>query len=199
MKTFTTALSAIGIILLLLAVSAFRFQKTTIKQSNKVVFSYVSYEYGKPLQKNSEDFAVRRIYEVYDNKELKVIDKIYKGYEITTDIKLDNKLFKTISALKNINSFRTKIKLEEGKYYAGAYDYIAVWNRNSKEELCFITPLVSDKLVKLINSFYDIKLKTGTQETLTETPAEVGLYKVSIIPIHKESYLPQITLPPPSL
>lgn len=187
------------ILLSIVTLMSFTLRKNPVLQPDKLLFSYVSYEYGQPLQKKPDDFGIRRIYEVYDTKEVKVIDKLYDGYEITTHLKIDDRFYQQLLKLVNLKSLRVSDKLPEGEHFAGAYDYIAVKHDGVNEELCFIMPLVSDKLKSLIDSFYRIKLKAGQQKVIKETPAEVNRYKEKIIPVHKVSNLPLIELPPPSM
>jgi hypothetical protein len=186
------------LLFLLLSLSIVALQSFSTKNtspSDKTLFTYVSYEYGRPLQKQPDGFGIRRIYEVYETGELKVIDRLYDSYEITRNIKLDDALYQKLLNLTNLKSFRKKKKLEKGYSYAGAYEYIEVRNSSVNEELCFILPLVSNDLKELINAFYKINLETGQQNQIKETPTEVALYRDRIVPIHKISKLPLVELP----
>ena len=175
--------------------TAFKMNQVNSNEK-KLIFKYISYEYGFPLQKSDTGFQIRRSYQVYDSKELVVIDKLYKGYQITK-VSLNESFYDTLYNLQGLSSMVVKTKLNEGDYYAGAYDFISTDSEKSKERLCFILPFVSKRLKKIVADLYKIKLSEGIQTTMEIIPEEVENFKAEILPIHKKSNLPKIELPPP--
>ncbi|MNE52168.1 hypothetical protein D3C80_1468280 [compost metagenome] len=129
---------------------------------------------------------------------MKVFTTLYDGTEVTTKLKVDGNLYQEILKLKNLKSLRIAEKLKDGGHYAGAYDFIEVKCGKISEQLCFITPLVSDGLAKLIDSLYKINVDED-QKKIVNAPTEFSIYKSKIIPLHKISNLPLIELPPPPM
>ena len=162
----------------------------------KLIFEYISYEYGLPLQKSDTGFQIRRSYQVYNSKELIVIDRLYKGYQMTK-ISLNESLYDTLYKLENLKSMIVKTKLKDGDHYAGAYDFISLNSEKSEEKQCFILPFVSERLQRIVTDLYKIKLSEGIQVKMDIIPDQVGNFKAEVIPIHKKSNLPKIELPPP--
>jgi hypothetical protein len=174
--------------------SAFEM-KSDHSDENKLIFEYISYEYGLPLQKTDTSFQIRRTYQVYDNRELIVIDRLYKGYQITK-ITLNESLYDSLYKLENLRSMIIRSKLNDGEHYAGAYDFISLFSERSQEKECFILPFVCPRLRNLVTDLYKIKLSEGIQVTTETIPTQVETFKAEIIPIHNKSNLPKIELPP---
>lgn len=110
---------------------------------------------------------------------------------------LSNELMSQINSLmigkNSLQKQLVKTKMDAGKHYAGAYNFIALDN----EELCFVEPYMSKAFNVIFNQLEDVILKQSENAEIDNPKFRLKEIEKRVLIEHKKSnYLPKIGRPP---
>lgn len=161
--------------------------------------SYIEFINYETSEFNGERFDIRIAYKFYPNGMIEVFNKLYQKYEYFT-LSGYKKLYPNLLSLGNnkLETYKVKKQLANGMHYAGGYSYFAIQKENVRDEICYITPIMSERFKTVIEQIYAIDTKNKKTIVAFDAKKILQAIESKVMKIHHISKPPKSLPTPPS-